>query len=339
MPSIRWGIVGCGDVTEVKSGPGFLKAEGSQLVAVMRRDADKARDYAARHGVPKWTADAAELIHDPEVDAVYVATPPNAHKDAVLMCAAAGKPVLVEKPLAHTLTDARAIVAACEEAHVPLFSAYYRRALPQFVEIKRLIDSGAIGTPRAVAITHFERPRRPGPDDEGLAWRGDPAIGGGGIFVDIGCHALDFLDHLFGPIVDAVGFAARQGDLYPAEDNVTAAFTFESGVHGNGRWCFTAYDAGDSHMTIERTHVMGTGGEIEFSCFHPAPVVLKTPAGTREFAIPNPPHVHQPLIQTVVDDLLGRGTCPSTGESGLRATVAIDRILASYRAREAAIGD
>lgn len=331
MTAVRWGIIGCGDVTEVKSGPGFRKAGNSELVAVMRRDGARARDYAERHGVPKWTTDAHALVNDPDVDAVYVATPPNAHKDAVLMCAAAGKPVLVEKPLAHTLGDARAIVDSCRAAGVPLFSAYYRRALPRFLKVKELIDSGAIGTPRAVAITHFERPRRPGPGDEGLAWRGDPAIGGGGIFVDIGCHAFDLLDYLFGPITGVAGFAARQGGLYPAEDNVTAAFRFEGGVHGNGRWCFTAYDAGASHMTTERTHVMGTAGELEFSCFANAPITLKTPAGVQVFDIPNPPHVHQPLIQMVVDELLGRGTCPSTGESGLRASVVIDSVLRGFR--------
>src|SRR6185436_2348451 len=97
MDTIRWGAIGCGDVCEVKSGPGFQKAAGSQLVAVMRRDRDKAADFARRHGVPRFYADAEALIADPEVNAIYVATPPSTHMLYTKMAAAAGKPVYVEK--------------------------------------------------------------------------------------------------------------------------------------------------------------------------------------------------------------------------------------------------
>src|SRR5690349_18239861 len=120
MPPIRWGIIGCGDVTEIKSGPGFQKAEGSELVAVMRRDAAKARDYAERHKVPRWYSDADALLADRDVDAVYVATPTSSHKEYVLKAARAGKPVLVEKPMAASVGDCEAMIAACREAGVPL---------------------------------------------------------------------------------------------------------------------------------------------------------------------------------------------------------------------------
>ena len=326
MQKVRWGIVGCGDVTEVKSGPGFQKARDSELVMVMRRNGDLARDYARRHGVARWTDDAARLIDDPEVDAVYIATPPNAHKEAALMCAAAGKPTLVEKPIATSGDEGAAIVKAFGDAGVPLFVAYYRRALPLFLKVKEVVGDGTIGTPRTVHISHFERPVRPGADGT-LNWRVDPAIGGGGIFVDIGCHALDFLDDLFGPIAEVAGFAANRAGLYPAEDLVSAAFTFEGGVHGCGEWCFTA------HRNAEQTRIVGTAGEVAFSFFAPNPVVVTTADGVREFSIGFPPHVHQPLIQTVVDELLGRGRCPSTGETALRATRAIDAVLRAYRER------
>src|SRR5882757_10269989 len=97
---IRWGIIGCGDVTEVKSGPALQRATGSALVAVMRRDRAKAEDYARRHGVARAYDDAAALIADPDVDAVYVATPPSSHAAYTLAAARAGKPVYVEKPMA-----------------------------------------------------------------------------------------------------------------------------------------------------------------------------------------------------------------------------------------------
>lgn len=327
METVRWGIVGCGDVTEIKSGPGFSKAQNSSLVSVMRRDRDLAQDYANRHGVPKWTGDAAELINDPDVDAVYVATPPNAHKEYVMMCAAAGKPVLVEKPIATDYAEASEMVDACKAADVPIFVAYYRRAMPLYLKVKEIIDSGLIGEARTVHINHFERPPAPGFDAGGVPWRMLPEVGGGGIFVDIGCHALDFLDFAFGPVAAVSGFADNLSGLYPAEDMVTASFVFASGVHGSGEWCFT------SHHNFEQTRIVGTAGEVAFSFFAPNPIIVTTPDGKTEFDIGYPKHVHQPLIQTIVDDLVGTGKCDSTGETGLRATKVIDTVLQDFRER------
>jgi Oxidoreductase family, NAD-binding Rossmann fold len=149
MRTIRWGIIGCGDVTEVKSGPGFQKANHSRLVAVMRRTGELARDYARRHGVPRWYDNAEALINDPEVDAVYIATPPVAHKDYTLLCARAGKPVYVEKPMALNYQECQFMLRACRAAGLPLFVAYYRRALPRFLKVKQLIDTHAIGEVRS----------------------------------------------------------------------------------------------------------------------------------------------------------------------------------------------
>src|SRR5436309_7352124 len=118
MKTVRWGIIGCGDVCEVKSGPGFQKASGSALVAVMRRDGEKARDFAARHGVPKWYDDAQQLIADAEVDAVYVATPPDSHEQCAVAALRAGKPVLVEKPMARKFAECQRMVGAAQEASV-----------------------------------------------------------------------------------------------------------------------------------------------------------------------------------------------------------------------------
>ncbi len=240
MQTVRWGIIGCGDVTEVKSGPGFQKAEGSQLVAVMRRNGALAADYAQRHGVPKWYDDADALIADSEVDAIYIATPPSTHKDYVLRCAAAGKPVLVEKPMAMNHAECLAMNAACQAASVPLFVAYYRRALPRYLKIKSLVDSGAIGEVRMVS-TRFHRPpleKDINPDSAPEQfWRIDPALAGGGHFVDMAGHALDFLDYVLGPITQASGFAGNLGGLYAAEDIVSGSFRFASGVQGTGQWC------------------------------------------------------------------------------------------------------
>jgi len=124
---IRWGMIGCGDVTEVKSGPGFQKAEHSSLVAVMRRNADLARDYASRHQIPKWYTNADELIRDDEVDAVYIATPPAFHKDYTLQVAYTKKPVYVEKPMAMDFNECQEMLSICKKNNVPIFVAYYKQ--------------------------------------------------------------------------------------------------------------------------------------------------------------------------------------------------------------------
>lgn len=325
MRTIRWGIIGAGDVTEVKSGPGFQKAINSSLVAVMRRNGELAQDYVKRHGVPRWYDDAAALINDPEVDAVYIATPPYAHKQYTLMSAAAGKPVYVEKPMALTFADCQEMSAACQAANVPLWVGYYRRALPRFVKIKELLETGAIGEPRSVNIV-LQRETRPDLfDPHHLPWRVLPQFSGGGIFVDMGSHTLDFLDYVLGPIRAARGFAANQGGYYPAEDHVTGTFVFESGVIGVGTWWFTGF------QELDQTEISGTQGKISFASFKADPIRLTTPEGVQEFAIADPPHVHQPLIQTIVDELNGVGLCPSSGESGARTTWVVDQLLAEYR--------
>jgi predicted dehydrogenase len=318
---LRWGMIGCGAVTEVKSGPGFQKARGSRLVAVMRRDAAKAEDYARRHGVPRWYGDAAQLIADPEVDAVYVATPPSSHRQYTLMAAAAGKPVYVEKPMAARHAECLEMIAACERARVPLFVAYYRRALPRFVKVKELLAAGAIGEPRLVTVTLRMPPEPEHRDRTQLPWRVVPTIAGGGLFLDLASHTLDLLDHFFGPVTEATGTAANQGGLYDAEDIVSAAMRFSSGVLGSGSWCFTAGDR------LDRVEIVGTAGTLSFATFDDLPLVVSGPGGNEALSIPHPPHIQQPLIQTIVDALAGQGECPSTGVTGARTSWVMDQVL------------
>ena len=321
MTTIRWGIIGCGDVTEVKSGPAFAQVPDSTLVAVMRRSAHLAEDYARRHGVPRWYADAEALVRDPEVDAVYVATPPDVHRAYTLLAAAHGKPVYVEKPMAMDHRECLDMIDACRSASVPLFTAYYRRALPRFLRVKACLDAGAIGAVRAVSITLW---RRHTLDPAALPWRVDPAIAGGGLFVDLASHTLDLLDYLLGPVAAVSGGASNQGGFYAAEDIVSGAFVFESGARGTGLWCFT----GDRHE--DRVEIVGTAGRLVFSTFDERPVVLERDGVVESFSVPHPAHVQQPLIQTIVDELQGRGTSPSTGESGARTTRVMDALLRSY---------
>lgn len=326
LKQINWGIIGCGDVTEKKSGPAFSRIEGSRIVAVMRRSAEKAEDYARRHGVPRWYADAGELLNDPEVNAVYVATPPGSHARYAVMAAEAGKHVYVEKPMAMNLAECEKMIGTANKAGVSLFVAYYRRALPYFLKIKELLDSGAVGSPRLVNVRLF----KPGPaeklDRENLPWRFRPEISGGGLFVDLASHQLDFLDFFFGPVIDVKGLAANQGGFYPVEDIVSASFRFESGVLGTGIWCFTAAD----NARADIVEIVGEKGKITFSTFSFAPILLETGGDVETFEYTRPEPIQEAFIRTMVNCLTRRGPCDSTGISGARTTRVMDKILKNY---------
>ena len=325
MERVRWGIIGVGNVTESKSGPGFQQAERSELVAVMRRNGELAADYARRHDIPRWYDDADELINDPEVDAVYVATPPDSHRDYVVRVAQAGKPAYVEKPMARTALECEEMISACDEAGVGLFVAYYRRAMPRFVTVKELLDSGRIGPLRSVSI-HNERPAPVG-EAAHEGWRVDPEISGGGHFVDLGSHILDLLDWLLGPVTHAAGVATNRGGRYAAEDLVTGVFSFRSGVEGVGVWNY------DSFHYKDQIEIIGTAGALRFSCFAEEPLQLLTARGMEQIKAPYPDTVQLPLIQTVVDALTGHGESPSNGQSAVRTARVIDGLLSAYRDR------
>ncbi|RPI28879.1 MAG: gfo/Idh/MocA family oxidoreductase [Acidobacteria bacterium] len=321
---VRWGIVGCGNVTEVKSGPGFQNAANSTLVAVMRRDREKAADYAERHGVPKFYDRAEDLIRDPDVDAVYVATPPSSHCELGLAVAAARKPCLMEKPMAMNHRQCLTLVDAFRRAETPLFVAYYRRALPRFLKVRELLHAGAVGRLTSVHILQYDQLVT---REAAQGWRFDPSIAGSGLFMDLASHGLDLLDFLAGPIARVAGFAANTGGSYQAEDVTAACFEFESGAVGHGIWNFNADRWEDAII------LTGSSGEVRTPVFTDGDILLKSGGEETVFEIRNPPHVHQPLIQTIVDDLLGRGKCESTGETGARASWAMDNCLSTYYGR------
>jgi 1,5-anhydro-D-fructose reductase (1,5-anhydro-D-mannitol-forming) len=326
MHSVRWGIIGCGDVTEVKSGPGFQKASGSALTAVMRRDLPKAQDYARRHGVPRAYGSADELIADPEVDAVYIATPPSSHADLAVRVAQARKPCLVEKPMAATYAECVRMTDAFRAHAVPLWVAYYRRALPRFLTVRDLLRDGAIGRVTSVHV-EVSAPLLRGE----AIWRLDAAVAGGGLFFDLGSHCVDLLDFLCGPMDDVAGFSLNTGGAYAVEDVTVAAFSARNGVAGSGVWNFNAAAKTDV-MTF-----LGSEGALRTPIFSDTDVVVTRGTGERVYDIRNPAHVHQPLIQSIVNELRGEGKCESTAESGARASLVLERCVASYYSTRRAV--
>jgi predicted dehydrogenase len=324
MKLISWGFIGCGEVAEMKSGPAFDDVEGSHVEAVMSRSEERARAYAERHGIKKWYTDAQELIDDPEVNAVYIATPPSSHATYAIMAMRAGKPVYVEKPLAATYDDCVRINRVSEQTGIPCFVAYYRRCMPYFLRVKEIVKSGTIGKVLSVQI-RFSCPPRPedySPDGN-LPWRLQADIAGGGYFYDMAAHQLDLLQGLFGVITRAHGYSSNRLGLYPVEDTVSAAFCFENGLNGSGMWCFVAHESAREDC-IE---IIGDQGKLIFSVFDYAPIQLHTSEGVQQLTVPNPPYVQFPLIKNVIEHLQGLAVCTCTSVSATPVNWAMDRIL------------
>lgn len=326
MKTIRWGFVGCGEVTEKKSGPAFSEIEGSCVEAVMSRTENRARSYAERHHIKKWYTDALELIEDPDIDAIYVATPPSTHAIYAIMAMRAGKPVYVEKPLASNYEDCVRINRVSTQTGVPCFVAYYRRYLPYFNKVKSIIDSNRLGKIMNVQVRFSRHHRDIKSENGGLPWRLQPEIAGGGYFYDLAPHHLDLLQYLFGVIIEASGICENRLGAYEVEDNVCACFKFENGLLGSGSWCFSGHESSDE----DSIEVIGEKGSMSFSVFHYNPIRITDCDGTQHISVPNPPYVQLPIIRSVVEDLQGMSICSCTSVSATPTNWVMDRILGKF---------
>lgn len=319
MEQIKWGIIGCGDVTEVKSGPAFNKVPNSSLVAVMRRDAEKARSYAERHHVPKWYSDATELINDPEVNAIYIATPPLQHEEYTLQAFAAGKPVYVEKPMTMNAASAKRMAEAAAKYKVKLVVAHYRREQPVFLKIKSMLAAQLIGDIRFVQLQFLQPKNTSVIADTETNWRIDPAISGGGLFHDMAPHQLDLMLYYFGSVQRSSGIAIHQDSPGIADDLVTGQILFDSGVVFNGTWCFTVAESDQKDLC----EIYGSKGKISFPVFGSKITVFRDDE-EEEFIFEPLQHVQQPMIAKVVDYFLDKGTNPCSAEDALPSMELLD---------------
>lgn len=328
LNTIKWGFIGCGEVTETKSGPAFSKIEGSEVVAVMSRDEDKARSYAERHGIKKYYSDAQSLVNDTEVNAVYIATPPSSHSTYAIMSMRAGKPCYVEKPLARDYNECLRVNRISQLTDVPCFVAYYRRYLPYFQKVKELACSGRIGKILTIQIQFHVPPRElDGKSGEAMPWRLQPEVaGGGGYFYDLASHQLDLIQYMFGDIIEAEGYCRNMGGLYKVEDTFNACYRFHNGLQGSASWCFVAHESARK----DRILIVGTNGTITFSVFDYKPIKLYTEAGIEYFEIPNPENVQLPLIKNVVEHLQGKTICDCDSISATPSNWVMDRILGRF---------
>ncbi len=318
---IRWGIIGCGDVTEVKSGPAYKQTKGFQLNAVMRRDFEKLKDYAKRHEIGKYYTDADQLINDDEIDAVYIATPPDTHLQYALKVAAVGKICCIEKPLAPTYKESAAIYEAFKQNNVPLFTAYYRRSLPRFLQVKKWLTNNQIGTIRHVNLNLCKAPSELDLS-QAYNWRTDPKVAPGGYFDDLASHGLDLITFYLGNIETVFGISINQQNLYQSKDAIVACWQHESGATGVGNWNF------GGNRTEDRVEIIGSTGTIQFSVFEENPLFLKSTALNQEIFIENPKAVQLPHVENMKRQLFEENfTHPSNGATATHTSWVMDRIL------------
>jgi predicted dehydrogenase len=310
---IRWGIIGCGDVCEVKSGPAFSKIPNSALLAVMRRDEAKAKDYAQRHNVPKYYTDASDLINDPDINAIYIATPPSSHEAYAIQSMQAGKPVYIEKPLTTNSASCERMIAAEKKYEVPTVCAHYRRGLPLFQKVKTLVQEGVLGNVRLIDLRLLQSPTVNVITKTDDNWRIDPNISGGGLFHDLAPHQLDILYWIFGEPVSSHGRSLNQSKTYAAPDVTSLEVLFTDDILLQGLWAFEV----SSSAVIEQCKIVGDKGYLTF-CFFGQPVLeVMTDSKTEKFAFTNPPHIQQPMIEQVVRYFRGEGENPCSLKDAL----------------------
>jgi predicted dehydrogenase len=324
--TIRWGMIGTGNVTEKKSAPSFNKIENSRLVAVANRSPEKAEDYAQRHGIPAWYKDPFEVIRDTEVDIVYIATPPGSHMEYALETIRSGKPVYIEKPMARTREECRIINKAAEKAGLPVFVAFYRRGLEYFKKVKTIIDNGTLGKILHINLQQYYPARPEDYDRANLPWRVIPEDAGGGYFHDLGCHALDILFHIFDDPLEVSGKTSNIAGLYEPEDTLSASLVLPGNLLISASWSFVTPEPFNKDLV----EVTGEKGKLSFGIFSFKPITFYSGDHKETIATIQPEHIQMPLIRTIVAELNGHGRCPSNGRTAEVTSGVMDIIRGAY---------
>jgi predicted dehydrogenase len=309
MEKICWGIIGCGNVTEVKSGPAFNKVEHSSLMAVSRRDPDKLADYVKRHHIPLSFTNALDLIQSDHINAIYIATPPDVREAYAIEAMQLGKPVYLEKPMALNLAACKRLKSVSEKLGIKLSVAHYRRNLPLFMEVKNILEQGDIGAIKEVQITMLKKTDKAANDPSN--WRVDPSIAGGGYFYDLAPHQIDLVFYFFGKPKSFSGTSTNKAGLYKAEDFVQGTIELENGIVCKGLWDFSINGEEKDEFLI-----IGEKGTIRFPVFG---LFIEVESNGQVKTIPfeAPKHNQQNHIQAVVNYFLDKGENPCSAEDAI----------------------
>jgi 1,5-anhydro-D-fructose reductase (1,5-anhydro-D-mannitol-forming) len=307
---VNWGIIGCGDVCGVKSGPAFNKVSNSRLTAVMRRDLSKAEDYATRHHVPRFYNDATALINDPEVNAIYIATPPSSHEQYTREALKAGKPVYVEKPVTLNAASCERMIGYTQEYDNKVSVAHYRRGLPLFRKVRSLIQESAIGHVRLVNLRTLQPPASKIITQTDDNWRLNPEVSGGGLFHDLSPHQLDILYWIFGEPKEVYARSLNQAGQYEAPDMTVVEAVYDKNILLNGVWAFNVSET----ATDDSCEIIGDKGKLRFSFFRKSTIEIVTDAGSEQLEMDYPVNIQQPMIEAVTKFFRGEGPNPCSLE-------------------------
>jgi len=321
--TVNWGIIGCGDVCEVKSGPAFNKVANSKLVAVMRRNIAKAKDYAARHGVPKYYDDANDLVNDDEVNAIYIATPPSSHEAFTEMSLKAGKPVYVEKPVTLNSASCLRMIAIEKYYNNKVSVAHYRRGLPLFIKIKQLVTDGIIGNVKLIQLKTLQPLASKIVTQTDDNWRINPEVSGGGLFHDLSPHQLDILYWIFGEPKNVNVQVANQGRHYNAPDLTMMQVEFPNDIFFNGVWNFNVAES----SAADECEIIGESGSIRFSFFRVSTIELITNNNKQILEFTYPANIQQPHINNVVQFFCGEGPNPCSLNEALITMKIMDKAV------------
>jgi predicted dehydrogenase len=316
---IGWGLVGCGDIAAKRVAAALGQAEGSTLVTVARARAERAAEFAERHGARRWHADWRDVLKDPEVDAVYLATPVRLHAEQAVAAAEAGKHVLCEKPIALDVASGERMLAAARAGGVRLGVAYYRHHYPVVARLREILRSGEIGEPVLAQVQAFE-PFDPGPDHP-RAWLMRRSESGGGPMADFGCHRIEVLLDLLGPVAEVHGLPDNvRYKEREVEDTCVAHLRLRSGAVAVLTVTHAAFDSRD---TLE---ILGTKGAAHVSVLNQGTLRVTTAGGTREERHPPHANLHQPLVEDFVA-AIREGRQPAvSGAVGLEVARVMARI-------------
>ena len=315
--TIHWGIIGCGEVAEHKSGPAFQKCQNSNLLGVMRRDLTLAKDFAERHHVPYFFNNADALISHPDISAIYIATPPSSHLPYALKVLDANKHVYIEKPMALSVEEAKTLQKAVSNSTAKLVVAHYRRFLPMYLKIKQLLDDQIIGKVLFIDLTFI----KPADFNQNPKWRLNASLSGGGYFHDLAPHQIDLLLYFFGPIKTVKGIAINQSKSNSVDDAISAIIDFKNNIQFKGFWHFSA----PNYLNKDNCTLYGEKGMLQFS-FYQDTLHLTLNQQTQKIKLEHPEHLQQPLIQETVNYFLGKSQNPCPVEVGLEVTNIIEQI-------------
>ena len=308
MKSLKWGIIGAGDIVRKRVAPALQNLENCELVAVSRNRAELAESFAGEFGAKKWFADWRELVKDEEVEAVYIATPVFLHKEQTIEAARNEKHVLCEKPMALNAKDCEEMIKVCRLNNAKLGIAYYRRFYPVVKRIKEIIASGEIGKVAVAQINAFEY-FNPSPEHSRF-WLLEKEKSGGGPMMDFGCHRLEVLTDLFGEVSEIKSILGNAAFERETEDTASVILHFESGIFANLTVTHAAFEAQDTLI------IFGTKGSLHIPVLNKDEIIIKTETDKRSEVHPNHENVHQPLIAQFTKSVLDNKEPEISGETG-----------------------